>query len=316
MEAAEIPGICERDIDLLLLEELSVNPAFAARLITHVTSSAPSQVTSVRKSVTQSSGESDLEVTWHDAAGQVGRLLIENKVDASFQRDQAGRYRQRAQAYVKGGACAAAWTLIIAPASYFAPEAGGHGFDVAVSYETVQEWFAESDLGHRGAYKRAVLAAAIAKSSLGYNPIQDDTVSRFWRDYWEASVAEAPSLGMAEPGPKPAGSTWIYFMPGGLPREVWLLHKVTAGAVELTLGGLGDRVGEVRALLLPVLEADMRVERTGKSTSVRLAVSPMEMTRPLSDQAMGARAAFAAASRLLGWLASNRRLVESLWSTA
>ena len=33
MELPDIPGICERDVDLLLLEELSVSPDFGARLI-------------------------------------------------------------------------------------------------------------------------------------------------------------------------------------------------------------------------------------------------------------------------------------------
>lgn len=312
MNPPQIPGICERDIDLLLLEELSVTPEFASRLISYASGERPVQVTSVRQSVTQSSGESDLEIAWRRAQGGEGRVLIENKVDASFQRNQAARYRQRAEAYIRNGACDCAWTLVVAPAAYFSSEDEKHGFDASLTYEQVQQWYEEAGLGARGVYKIRVLAAAIAKSRLGYNPIADDAISRFWHDYWELSLAEAPELGMGEPGPKPPQSTWIYFAPGGLPRAVWLLHKVTGGSVELSLGGRGGRLGEVRVGLLPLLEPDMQVERTGKSTAVRLRVEPMNMTVALHEQVALARAAMAAAGRLRRWAYTHRDALESI----
>lgn len=312
METPDIPGICERDIDLLLLEELWVMPEFAACLITHACCEHLASVVAVKKSVTQSRGESDLEVTFSRTEGGQGRLLIENKVDASFQRDQAARYRQRADDYVRNGQCERAWTLVIAPAAYFGSAKENYGFDATLTYEQLKEWYVSAGLGARGAYKVGVLTAAIAKASLGYNPIQDDPVSRFWHDYWEVSVAEAPELGMSRPGPKPAGSNWIYFAPGGLPHGTWLLHKVSTGAIELSIGGTGERLGEVRAILQPILDAGMQVERTGKSSSVRVPVSPLNMAAPLSEQVAAARTCMTAAQQLLQWAVRNRGLLDNL----
>jgi hypothetical protein len=116
-EAIRVSGVCERDLDLLLLEELYSSPAF--RSFVSNTAGFPElaeeSLTSVFRSVTHSSGESDLELYLELADGQRAVLLIENKIDASLQPAQAERYKQRAGACVASGDVDTARTLLVAP---------------------------------------------------------------------------------------------------------------------------------------------------------------------------------------------------------
>jgi hypothetical protein len=307
----DIPGVCERDIDLLLLEELWANPAFRDWFISQsVTDAVLGQLVEVKRSVTQSSGESDLELTWQQVDGSCSRLLIENKVDAGFQRDQAARYRQRAQDCVANGQCSRAWTVLVAPDAYYGSAPRPLGFDVTLTYEQVRDWFVHSRLDSRSTFKAGLLTAAINKASLGYNPIADDAVSRFWQQYWEMSVALAPELAMNRPGPKPAGSTWIYFAPAGLPSAVWLVHKFANGIVELNLGGAAKRLGDLRAVLGPALDSGMTVERTGKSASIRVQVPVLNAAQEIATQEADVRVGISAAVRVLAWARANRDAVE------
>jgi hypothetical protein len=73
----------ERDVDLLLAEELDVNPAFA----NHIKSltkfaSEPATVAEFWVSKSNNLGESDLVVVYERSDGSRFALLIEDKVDA------------------------------------------------------------------------------------------------------------------------------------------------------------------------------------------------------------------------------------------
>ncbi|MHB8837606.1 MAG: hypothetical protein ACYC7F_01500 [Gemmatimonadaceae bacterium] len=88
-----ISGVCERDIDLFLVEEIVAEADFRAWLAMEAGIGAvdPAPPTQVRRSVMHSSGESDVEMTVRLADGRLARLLIENKVDAALQTKQAER---------------------------------------------------------------------------------------------------------------------------------------------------------------------------------------------------------------------------------
>jgi hypothetical protein len=148
-QALSVAGVCERDLDLLLLEELTSSVAFCRWFVSRAVS-WPSQfrsLRSVRRSVTRSSGESDLELTVQLESGTVARLLIENKIDAAFQPDQSDRYRLRSRASIGQGECAECATVLVAPARYFGADDELKGFDGRITYEDIRTWFEQSDLG-------------------------------------------------------------------------------------------------------------------------------------------------------------------------
>jgi hypothetical protein len=88
----------ERDLDLLLAEEFAVNPTFAERFkaLTKF-GSEPATVADFWVSKSNSLGESDLIVVYQWDDGRRFALLIEDKVDANLQSNQAERYRLRAE---------------------------------------------------------------------------------------------------------------------------------------------------------------------------------------------------------------------------
>jgi len=212
------------------------------------------------------------------------RVLIENKVDAGFQRDQAARYRERAKIYAAEADCLEATTLLIAPAVYLGDAGNALGFDAVLTYEEIRSWFTASPSDARATYKAAVLTAAINKATIGYNPIANDAVSSFWHAYWQFSGFNAPELSMKRPGGKPAGSTWIYFAPPNLPRETWLVHKLADGYVELTIGGAAGRIGEMQTKLQALLESRMIIERAGMSAAIRIPVPTINAGRLFTEQ--------------------------------
>jgi hypothetical protein len=129
----ETCDIRERDIDLLLIEELYSSPLSREHFLSLLRGEVPNTANFIaaRHSVSCSLGQSDVELEL-----QVGEerwiLMIENKIDASFQPDQAKRYTQRGEQHILSG-YTKFFTILIAPAAYLGRDT--YGFDLAVSYE-------------------------------------------------------------------------------------------------------------------------------------------------------------------------------------
>jgi hypothetical protein len=90
----DIPWVAERDIDLLLLEEISSSPNFLKWFLAQTGISGRASLVSAGCAVHTTKGESDLEVTVQ-YAGRIYRILVEDKIGAAFQPRQSERYRER-----------------------------------------------------------------------------------------------------------------------------------------------------------------------------------------------------------------------------
>jgi hypothetical protein len=293
MVGISLPSLSERDIDLLLLEELAARPTFVRWFARKcgVRGLRAKPVGEVRLRVTRSSGESDLEVALHLDDGSVHCLLIENKVTAGLQPRQSERYRARGSSYMRSGVCNGFTSVLVAPEDYLGPRPDRFGFDRIVTYElicTQLHWKATAS--NRVAVKDAVLTCAIGKSRLGYVPSKYDSVSAFWHVYWELCMQIAPELEMHEPGPKPPGAGFVQFFPAGLPREATLLHhKLPHGNLDLQFSGLGATMSTLRAWFGPHLESGMTVKRASASGAIRLAVPVLDTTSLFTKQKHAAR---------------------------
>src|SRR5437879_2314709 len=110
-----LPRLYERDIDVLLQEELIFNEAVCDVFSSALGFKAPLQVSECSLSVVDGTGETDLLARFM-IDGKSGVLLIENKIDAAFQPTQPERYKARANRMATGGQ--AAYSLLIAPTRY------------------------------------------------------------------------------------------------------------------------------------------------------------------------------------------------------
>jgi len=298
-----IAGVLERDTDLLLLEEFIASHDFTSWFVSQIgfMDAATAYVADAKRSVTHSTGESDLEILLIDDAKRSFGILIENKVRAGFQPMQALRYRERAENYKKNGKFSDYRTVLVAPASYFSGDL--KGFDARVNYEDIVEWFSLSTtIGNRRQYKLALLHSAIEKFTFGYQAVADDAVTAFWHSYWKFAREMAPEFEMPEPSSKPARSSFIYFIRAKMPKETVLCHKLTHGFFDIEFAGMGDQLGELRKRFGSVMIDDMRIEKAGKSAVIRIKVPKLSIADPFETQRDEVAVCIQKGKQLLAWL--------------
>ncbi|MGB7300326.1 MAG: PD-(D/E)XK nuclease family protein, partial [Burkholderiaceae bacterium] len=194
----QLPGVCERDVDLLLLEEFVASPTFCAHFLSQTLGATAGRLVDARRSVVTGNGESDLELVF-ESGEEALKVLIENKVDAPFMANQPERYAERANQYRDSGEYCEVATVIIAPMAYFGDEANAFGFDAYITYEAIAAWFKESDASPRCQYKLAILDQAISRSRSGWTAVPNSEVSAFWQSYWQLTTQIAPQLNMPVP---------------------------------------------------------------------------------------------------------------------
>jgi len=280
--------VTERDIDLLVLEELVSNASFARSFIS---SAVPSMAAEWNfggawHSVTHPTlGESDLIAIATGADGLRHALLIENKVDAPPQPEQALRYRRRGEEGVTCGDWDTFSTCIMAPQKYLGGTGDARNYDSQVSYEWIHEHLCGSiGISERSSFRCQMLLQAIEQNRRGYSPKHDERVTAFWHGYWETLGGLFPDLGMQEPISKPAGSDWIEFRGGMLPPGYVVTHKLATGTVDLQTPFSSTELGAVTGALSVVLHEDMTVVATGKSCAVRLEVPQMDRFKDFGSQ--------------------------------
>ena len=298
-----IEAVAERDIDLILLEELHVSEGFRSWFLSQTfDQGAPSgSVFEVAHSVRHPTlGESDIVGIFEDLHGRRCALLIENKIDAPAQPDQADRYRLRGNEGVEAGRWAEFRTCILAPESYLQGVADASRYGVQLSYESIRDWFAQNGQNDsRSAYRSMMMNEAIEQSRRGYSPTPHQAVTQFWLAYWEIARVEFPELKMRKPSKIPAASDWPQFRPRALGPKRVIRHKLSSAVVDLEIGGAGDVAEQVATRNRRLLGDELTVERTGKSASIRLVVPEVDRFGEFSSQIRAARAGLSAAARLL-----------------
>lgn len=301
-EPTILEAVAERDVDLLILEELAVSPEFLSWWLDQVKAEDGRGAVVVRAqhSVTHPKlGESDLVVIYSLPKSEPHAVLIENKINAPPQSDQALRYKQRGEAGVVAGTWKTFRTCIVAPQRYLDATGDANLYDACISYEAVRAWFLDRGADSRAGFRAKLLAEAIEQSRRGYAPEADERMTEFWHRYWECAAEEFPELNLPEPGPKPAGSTWIETRPEALGPGRRIYHKLAAGFVDLQLDGSAGQVEAIKNNISPLLGTDTEVVITGKSSSVRVRVPPLDPFADFDEQVSAARAGMRAVFRLV-----------------
>lgn len=303
LPAQFIEAVAERDIDLLLIEEMSVSVPFRSWLLDQMFEQNVhcGQFSGAWHSLVHPVlGESDIVGLFEDAHGTKTALLIENKIDAVAQPKQAERYRLRGLAGIQDNLWHGFRTCIVAPQAYLDTVADAERYDVRLSYESIRDWFQNFDRNDdRSAYRSQMVQEAIEQNRRGYSPNPHSGVTQFWMDYWELANAEFSALHMRKPSKIPANSDWPTFRPTKLGKGRRILHKLAMGVVDLEIDGAGDAVERILAENRNLLGDELKVMRTGKSASIRLEVPNVDRFAEVFSQVEATRMGLAAASRLL-----------------
>jgi hypothetical protein len=287
-----IAAILERDIDLLFLEELYSSPLFLKWLVRRVFDDQVTMETfiSAHHSIFDRDGESDIVLRFRDHLGTSWGVLIENKIAAAPQPDQAMRYRTRAETGAREGHWEKWKTLILAPADYLVLNADG--YDSRLSYEDIAGWYetnAGTDL--RAAYRARILRDAIARARRTGISRLDPAITEFWKMYYADASLLFSELEMKAPGDKGPNSNWIQFRPKRLGSDRTLDHKLPRGCVDLSFSKLrAERLDDMRQKWSATLSSQgATAEQTGESLAVRALVPHWTPGKsiPLSNLARG-----------------------------
>ena len=148
----KLEAVAERDIDLLFIEELSISKSFRSWIYGMVweTNDHDLPFLGAWHSLIHSEyGESDIPAIFKDSHDHKTAILIENKIDALAQPNQAARYRSRGDAGIEKAWWHKYRTCMIAPQAYLDANSEAELYDVRISYESIKEWFQHVGETHR-----------------------------------------------------------------------------------------------------------------------------------------------------------------------
>ena len=282
LELKFVASIGERDIDLLVMEELSVSNEFREWLSSRVFGEPIYQAKiGVWHSVADSQlGESDLLFLFEAVDGPRTAILIENKIDAPPQPQQGKRYSLRGQKGLKEGYWEKFKTCVIAPAKYLTSSKHTESYDVKVSYEEILAYFQSRRFrDERFQYKARILLEGIEQNRRGYQPEYNEKITKFVSDYFAFVSKEYAHLGMQEAKPRPAGSTWVMFYPKAFPKDINLVHQLTAGLVKVFFKGQAEFYDTLYEKYNSKLPDKASIEITGKTVAIVIEVPKID---PLS----------------------------------
>ena len=194
LERLPFAWLRERDVDLLLCSELHAETCVTRFVASRL--GVRGDCLGAWVSLGELEGESDLVIAW-GAPSRLHLALVENKIAASFQPDQAGRYLARANRWRSESNVASVCTVLIAPADYMTRE-GANLFDARITYEELAEC-ARAEGDRRSKFLADALFGGVEAYRRGYSPEPNDQVSAVWEAIWHAAQGTAPRLNMQRP---------------------------------------------------------------------------------------------------------------------
>lgn len=304
-----VASIAERDIDLLVMEELSVSTEFREWFSSRIFGEPiyQSEIGAWHSVSDAQFGESDLVFLFEAVDGPRTAVLIENKIDAPPQPQQGERYRLRGDKGLKEGYWDKFKTCVIAPSKYLTSSKHSENYDVEVSYEEILAYFQSRRLrDERFPYKARILLEGIEQNRRGYQPEHDEEMTKFVSDYFAFVSEEYAHLGMQEAKPRPAGSTWVMFYPKSLPKEVSLVHQLTAGLVKVFLNGQAESFDALQEKYASKLPDGASIDIAGKSVAISMEVPKIvPLSISFSEQLVKIRSALKSLSSLEKLVVTN-----------
>ncbi|HEX4077285.1 MAG TPA: hypothetical protein VHX61_00215 [Rhizomicrobium sp.] len=298
----QIGCIIERDVDILLLMALHSSADFRDFVASRTLCSGAFEfIDAWRGVVFDETGESDLLVLFKDKSDRRIAVLIEDKIDAPFQPDQAVRYAKRGQNGVDRGWWESFVTCLCAPARFAEPLDNTNAWGKILTYEQIDARLRGSKESF-APFLRLALRQAVEKERFG-GFVADTRATKFWQSYRSLCCAEFHDLHITGLGEVASvHEPWPRFAAGWLPERIKLEHKAAKGCVDMTFKG--ERFDELHRRLDGLLPPQFDVVHTSPSSAIRLLVPVLDAMAPFEPQAESARSAFMAV-----------RIMLALWPT-
>ena len=313
LQRHEVDSIEEREIDLLLLLEFHGSPQFRQFVLDRATGKKEGEFVGAWRGVFDTSeGETDVLLLSKATDGKRMAVLIEDKINAPFQINQARRYRARGTIGIAEGVWDEFCTCLCAPSLFLTPHQGSGEWDVLLSFETIVAWLEpKTNSDPRAKFLLRALEKAVGKfKSGGFVP--DERAIDFWRSYRAICHAHYADLDMRPLGlAQSRNEPWPNFGIGQFPINVRLEHKPWKGRVDLSFSNVSSDVAASK--IGHLIKPPMRLVKAGSSTAIRLSVRSLQHLESFNSQEQIVRESFDAVRTLLRfWLSSGAQLQQSL----
>lgn len=265
--------VSERDMDMLFLEEFACSKNFLQIFLSKIEISDVEVVEIEHSKTDVEFGESDITIIIRHEGKQIA-LLIEDKIDAIAMPNQYERYVCRGERGIQNGDYAEFYVFIIAPQKYLSENSEAKKYPYQITYEECLEYF-ECVGDKRASFKIQQIKSAIHKQKSGYQVIESEAATAFWKRYTAYQKEHYPQLCITNSdGQKSARMKWVYYSISL--NGVHLIHKTDKGFVDLEFAGIGEAVNLLQEQLT-ILLGDLQlysagVFRTGKSAVLRIQV--------------------------------------------
>ena len=299
-----VEAIQERDIDLIILEEFSTDLSFCKWFVSEIGLPEVNSRDGAWRSITDFGlGETDIMFSYISKNKKI-YVLIENKLDASFQDEQYNRYRKRADIYLNQKKCDEVYVVLIAPEAYCENQ---NDFENYISYESIAKRF-ESAATERGDFRSTLLYIAIEKLRRGYQPVNSLPVQEFWHSYWNYKEENFPDFFMKKPGIVPHQSDWPMLYDERL-KGIVFYHKLKQGNADATFEGFPvDLISKV----IELLPDWAKVQKHGKSFSIRVFSGRIDRTKDFKSQLENVSTGLLNLDRLRKWILEHQDLFNGI----
>lgn len=304
IEMQSIEAVTERDIDLLIIEELSASTDFFNFIIAQTIKETDYKFIKSFHSLSDETGETDIAILC-ECKNKKYMFLIENKIDADFQPDQAERYRLRGENHISNNECDKFYTCLVAPKKYLT---GNNEFDFYIEYENIKEYFKQWKTEiNRSKYKIALLDLAIEKQRRGNTSNPDERAIDFHTKLYEYSNKHYSHLQKDKINPKaPIGSTTFCFTPNIIKKEknIWLCF-IASGNAYILLSGKANELEILREKYQNTFKEEMFIEKAGKSLAIRILIDKIDISESFENQQNLVKKALDKVDILYNWIKNN-----------
>jgi hypothetical protein len=271
-----VESILERDVDLIILEELSTDDSFCQWFVNELNFPNFTKSIGAWRSVTSFGlGETDILFAYFSEEKRVV-ILIENKLDSDFQELQHIRYQKRANQYIENNDYDESYCVLIAPTLYC--EYQNH-FESFISYENISARLVLTGT-RRNLFKSELLKIAIEKLRRGYQPINSELVQRFWLSYWKYKEEAFPTFVMKKPEIVPHNSDWPMLYDENL-KGIVFYHKLGQGNSDVTFNNSNK---EIEVKLNKIVPEFAKLIYHKKSFSIRVFSGKVDRTKDFETQ--------------------------------
>jgi hypothetical protein len=272
-------SINERDLDLLIVEQLHTSQLFV-KWLTDELGLTGARFDRALHSVVAEHGETDVLVFFKMGSKRVA-VMIEDKIGAAFQPQQAERYHLRGQALCSTGQADHYMSVLCAPSAYL--RGVGDAWTQHLAVEKIAEFFHHTkEFGWE--WRAAMLQAAAGKSgrARAVDEAPKSQVFTFLAGFKSDYAQIVNSLYPQFYASTQTGRDREYYLSApSLPKGIRLKHAFFKGQVSLIFE---KQWAELAARLILNLPEAADFQKFGAETHIRLPTEVLDPDLPLAQQ--------------------------------